>query len=111
MKGVRFYQDANGGRARSNPHRWKKDMPDGFNGLVLFPENVIPHSGCVECVAALYEGSGDGPYSGSSVARQYLDENCRRISEAEARQLFPKLVADVEYVPSDLAAALERSTR
>jgi len=94
MKGVRFYQDANGGRPKSNPHKWKKDMPDGCNGLALFPEHTF--RGKIEGTAALYAGPGDGPYNGTSVEWTYLNENCRRISEAEARKQFPNLLKYLE---------------
>ena len=90
MKGVRFYQDENGCGIKFRG--WKKSFPNGFNGLAVLHENRC-HDGSVEAVAALETGKGDGVYCSTAVAYEYLEKNCRRISEKEARELFPNLFA------------------
>ena len=88
MKGVRFYQDHNGQGIKM--HGWKKLFPKGFNGLAVLYENRCP-DGSLEAMGAVMAGAGDGAYGSTSVAPSYLDKNCRRIGEKEARKLFPNL--------------------
>jgi len=89
MKGVRFYEDGNG----NVKHRgWAKSFPQGTQGLALFIENKLPEPGVFECVSSVFDGTpGDGPYASGSACVDYLRNECRRISEQEARKRFPKL--------------------
>lgn len=90
MKGVRFYQDENGCGIKFRG--WKKSFPNGFNGLLVLHENRCP-DGSMEACGALQFGAGDGVYCSTSVAHKYLEENCRRIGEKEAKELFPNMFA------------------
>lgn len=92
MKGVRFYQDENGTGIKKQG--WKKSFPNGFNGMAVFHENGFWSNYliyCMEAVAAVQTGAGDGAYGSTSVSSKYIRENCRRVSEKEARKLFPNL--------------------
>jgi len=96
MKGVRFYQDENGCGIKMRG--WKKLFPKGFNGLAVFHEQTFWSNNAfmVEARGAVLAGAGDGPYCGTSAQYEYIQKNCRRISEKEARELFPNLVAEIE---------------
>jgi len=96
MEGIRFFKDASEGRVRSGRGWSRKDFPDGFNGMAVLYENTVPGQPCVECRCAVYDGPGDGPYAGGSVHFNYLSEKCKRISEAEARELFPVLLRELD---------------
>ena len=94
MRGVRFYQDENGCGIKRRG--WKKLFPNGCNGIAVFYENRIPGEPAYECASAVFAGAGDGPYAGSSTSFDYISDNCRRISEVEARKLFPNLISYLE---------------
>ncbi|KKL91923.1 hypothetical protein LCGC14_1889840 [marine sediment metagenome] len=97
MKGIRFYRDGNGARIRSGRGNWApKDFPDGCQGLAIFPDTWQARNGHVDGVASLWATPGDGPYAGTAVHPDYLTENCRRISESQAREMFPNLVKRLE---------------
>jgi len=87
MRGVWFYKDANGGRV------CRKTFPDGVNGLAVFVENRHWNGREIlwDSIASVFEGSGDGPYASTSVSGGFRRNQCKRITEGEAKKLFPKL--------------------
>jgi hypothetical protein len=89
MVGVKFFKDVNGSK--------------GFNGLCIFTGHPVKgrdKSGKAkkgwEGITAQRDGAGDGPYVFTKVSTVYLGDCCTEITEAEARQMFPKLVKMVE---------------
>lgn len=95
MKGIRFYQDESGCGIKRRG--WKKLFPNGFNGLAVAHEQRLPSDpACAEAIGSLCSEAGDGPYCGTPVHLDYISEHCRRISEAEARKLFPNLIKYLE---------------
>lgn len=93
MKGVRFYQDENGCGIKQR--YVYKSFPAGFNGIAVFHENKYSHRSAgdpmCEAIGAVYAGAGDGPYASTSASIAYVQKSCRRVSEVEARRLFPNL--------------------
>jgi hypothetical protein len=53
-----------------------------------------------ECISSLYS-EVNSVVCGSSVSRQYLTENCKRISERIARQIHPKLFEWLDYIEKE----------
>lgn len=92
MKGVRFYRDALGNAIDLGFHR---KTAREWQGLALFPANRCP-DGSMEALGSVTSDPGDGPYCGTSVSYEYLTKQCIRISEQEARAIFPNLVATLE---------------
>ena len=95
MDGVKFFRDPNGARA-------------GFNGLAVLtghPDRGRDKAGRMKegwtAVVAKLDGAGDGPYVADRVSNVYLSSWCQEITEAQARQEFPRLV-EMLVASSDL---------
>lgn len=88
MKYVRFYLE----------HRDKKMKRKGIhqgNVIAVFIREDgnfqwNPGSQSIECIAAVHYFP-DSPCASTSVGIEYLRENCKRISEAMARDIHPQL--------------------
>ena len=95
MKNIRFYQEFTDVR-KTKPtgnviavSTDKRGYPDYFN----YGNGKVS----VECASAIYF-EPNSEVTGDSVSRDYLKENTKRISEAKARKIHPKLF---EYLDSD----------
>ncbi len=82
MKGVRFYFDYGSAKA-------KRKGGDAPNALAVFVCNGI-HNAAYGCTAALTE-QPNSDVCGTSASLDYLRESCKRVSEAEAYRVHPKL--------------------
>ena len=92
MKGFRFYADY--GHAKG-----KRQGGDAPNCIALATDPgqswVRDHEILTECIAAVFSHANSGVCS-TSCSRSYLQESCKRISEAEARRLHPALFAHLD---------------
>lgn len=84
MKGVRFYEEYADEKTRK--------VSQG-NVVAIDTETPPYRSGDVVCVSALsgIYMSPNAPVATTGVALSYLRENCKRISEARAREVHPAL--------------------
>ena len=86
MKGIRFYEELKGRDSTSN-------VIASLHGNGIFysssgnPKMSIP---CYEAIASLFE-TPNSPVASTSVAVEYLQEYCKRVSEKKARELHPEL--------------------
>ncbi len=62
---------------------------------------------CYEAIAAVFDWA-NSPVAGTGVARDYLRQKCKHISEAKARSIHPALFARLEQ---SCASALTLSRR
>jgi hypothetical protein len=90
MQGVRFYEElTDKGRryeaSQGNVLAVAIDERGGFYGF--FGSGAVY---CVECVGALFDWP-NSQVCGTSVARDYLRLDARRVSEARAREVHPAL--------------------
>lgn len=84
MKGYRFYAEYD------SPQKKRKGEGNG-NALAIDVESYT--DGKYECRAAVY-GHPDSATCTSMVNWEILRDNYRRITEAEARKLHPRLFAE-----------------
>ena len=75
MQDVRFYAE------RKRPG----------SALALLYENVSPVTGHIECIAAVYPWENSA-CAGSSISRDVLRCDYRRVSEIEASMIHPELI-------------------
>jgi len=96
MEGIRFYEDYQTARDKN------KKNPESRNGLLVMT-SLQRADGSFDAIASVFERGGDGPYTSTAVDYGYLSKCCRRISEDEARELFPELMTWVEGVPNEVS--------
>ena len=82
MQGFRFYEELN------NKNR-KDETSQGNVIAVYIPEMWSPDGSMVVLSAVFFIPNSD--VSNGSVSREYLDTKTRRVSEAKARVIHPKL--------------------
>lgn len=108
MRGYRFYADYPSNSAKRkdamSPRYKRKDEPtpapapnviavDLEDGSI--PWRVQQGKAVTDCTAALFD-IPDSCVTGSQVSHDYLMKRCRRISEAEARRIHPRLFEYLE---------------
>jgi len=104
MKGFRFYEELdNKGRKAEKSRGVVIAVPlqeDGRGWREIFvPGMVRTESGwtfTIECFSSVFD-EPDSPVCGSQTTLAYLTKNCKRISEARARKIHPKMF---EYLES-----------
>ncbi len=93
MKDVRFYLEYES-KAKKRKGTRKELGDHAGNVVAIFPDDGF-FSGNDYLIGAVsatfYQENSD--VSSGSVSRGYLDEKCKRISEAQAREIHPKLFA------------------
>lgn len=94
MQHFRFYQEFSD-RARKNP---TGNVVAAIAGNGAF---VSSGKACFEAIVALFD-KPDSPVAGSSTSLEYLRTRCKRVSEAKARTIHPRLF---ERLDRDAAAA------
>lgn len=86
MRGVRFYADYGDKRA-------KRRGGDAPNAIAVYGDTfVIRGDAMIEAIAAL-TSECNSSVCGTSASLGYLRESCKRISEAEAYRIHPRLRA------------------
>lgn len=111
MKGNRFYADysskAHKRRDAMSPRHKRREGPTPAPAANVIAVDVeggrIPYRiqrdrAVADCTAALFD-TPDSDVTGTSVDASYLMERCRRISEAEARRIHPRMFEYLEYEP------------
>ena len=83
MNGIRFYQEFSDKSKRRSAGTIVAALV--CNGHYLSSGKV-----CFEALAGVFD-QPNSPVAGTGVACDYLRQNCKRISEAEARSLHPAL--------------------
>lgn len=85
MKGIRFYADYGDKRA-------KRRGGDAPNALAVYIGDAWTERGerMLGCAAAITDAR-NAPVCSTSASRAYIRESCKRISEAEAYRLHPKM--------------------
>jgi len=85
MKGYRFYEEFDSSYAKrkrkGQGNVLALDLPEYHNG-----------NGTMDCTAAVYPHPNSA-VCGCSTSRDYLRLKCRRIPEAKAREIHPRLFA------------------
>lgn len=94
MKGIRFYQEFKDEKKKTIPtgnvlavSTDNRGMPEYFN----YGDGIVR----TECASAIFS-EPNSECVGSDVSREYLQENTKRISEAEARKIHPNLFKYLE---------------
>lgn len=89
MKDVRFYEELR--------HKNRKGEESRGTVVAVWPESGRLSRNGDGSYQYLYDGvvgvfdHADSPVASCSVARRYLQEECRRIGEARAREIHPQL--------------------
>lgn len=88
MKGINFYAEF------ENEHDKRDPDIEAQNVVAVFCEGhtpiVNPVNGCYEGMAATFDRA-NSPVSGTAISPEVLRKRCKRISEARAREIHPKL--------------------
>ena len=97
MKGVTFYLEYPNKTAKKNSTKKDNYPNNSGNVIAVFSDDegnrfYLPDNQSVECACGLWERP-NSPVCGSSVSLEYLSERCKRISEAVAKQIHPKMFA------------------
>ena len=97
MKGYRFYEELENKGRKSEKSAGNvvaallKPSGRGWNFLYIrMVRTEKGWAGLLECVSALF-GEPNSPVCSGQVTDSYLWDKCRRISEAKAREIHPKL--------------------
>ena len=89
MKGYTFYLEY------ETPADKRKGKDSG-NVCAVFGDWFYSHGHPMrECISAVYFHRNSAT-CGSSASAEYLRKNCKRISEAKARQIHPRLFAQLD---------------
>ena len=90
MNGIRFYEEFTDKSKR---------QPGGTVVAALVLNGSYWSSGkiCYEAIAGLFDRPNP-PVAGTGVARDYLRQQCKRISEAQARTIHPVLFERLDGV-------------
>lgn len=88
MKGIRFYLEFDSARA-------KRRGEHSGNCLAVLAANGTNGAGDYDAILAPYSRPNCSPCSGG-VSREYLRLQCKRISEARAREVHPALFTMVD---------------
>lgn len=108
MKGYRFYADYSSKahkRADTTPRHVRKDGPTpkpASNVVAVYlgdDGRELYNGGGYDCATGIFD-TPDSPVATSGVSPGYLRERCRRISEAEARRIHPRMFEYLEYEPA-----------
>jgi hypothetical protein len=83
MSGVRFYQEFSDKSKRGSTGTIVAALV--CNGLYLSCGKI-----CYDAIAGVFD-QPNSPVAGTGVAREYLRQKCKRISEANARTIHPAL--------------------
>lgn len=95
MKNIRFYQEFSDEKKRIIPTGNVVAVSTHNRG---YPDYFINRGvAVVECASAIFDES-NSDCAGSTVSREYLQENTKRISEAKARKIHPNLF---KYLDAD----------
>lgn len=86
MKGVRFYLQ------HDTPRDKRKGKHNGNVFAAFYENKFFSRLWLVEGVGAVFY-TPNSAVAGTSAAIEYLDSNCKRISEAKAREIHPALFA------------------
>jgi hypothetical protein len=101
MKGIRFYLEYPEGE---NPKKYTRKNPGKHSGTVLavLHENswLRGSEWFVEAIGALQDME-NSPACGTNVSALYIQENTKRISEEQAREIHPALFWALENVYTD----------
>ena len=98
MKGIRFYLE------HPSPAAKRKGQHAGTVLAVDVDEHGCPRwffsageviDSMVECMGAIY-AQPNSPVCSTSVGREYLTRQCKRIAEAQAREIHPALFERLE---------------
>jgi hypothetical protein len=93
MKNVRFFVEYPDVRAKRKSGKGTGTNHSG-NVLATFPDNTfrsIDSGWCIEAVGAVYNHPNSAVAS-TSVAIEYIRNQCKRISESVARRIHPNLM-------------------
>lgn len=91
MKGYRFYKEYN------TPQDKRKDRPNGNVFATCLDERPnVTHDGVYIGGFGAVFFDPDSPCAYTSCSLDWLRENCKRISEAEARKIHPNLFKRIE---------------
>jgi len=99
MKGYRFYAEYEDKKAK------RKDNPPPKNVVALLLDKGRPighwrrDTYFCECVSAVFYHANSGVCHGS-VHDEYLRDNCKRISEAKAREIHPQMFVVLDHYTS-----------
>ena len=95
MKYTRFYLEYPNKTENHKATRKNLGKHEG-NVLALFFENYSPF-GTYDCLSATFFYP-NSPVSSGGVNREYLTDNCKRISEKQARKIHPALFERLDQV-------------
>ena len=105
MKGYRFYEELeNKNRKAENSKGTVVALliePDGRGWKPLYLPRLVRTkdrrgwSYAAECVSSVF-AEPNSPVASGSVSMEYLSKDCRRISEARAREIHPELFKYLE---------------
>ena len=88
MKGYRFYEEF-----ESNAKKRARRGKESVIALILDDRNRPLWNGSTyDCIGAVHDLPNSGVAT-TGVQPEYLRKNCRRITEAEARKIHPRLMA------------------
>ncbi len=92
MKGVRFYLEYPNSLEKRKATRHNLGNHEGNVIAVLDNGNYISSGGdpTADALAAVFYRK-NSPIAGTGVSLEYLQERCKRISEATAREIHPQL--------------------
>lgn len=89
MKYFRFYADYGSKALRRKSVKGGSDAP---NVLALYTDENQYVNGYFGCIAAVFDHPDSG-VANTATSREYLQTNCKRISEAVARKVHPQMFA------------------
>lgn len=92
MKGFKFYLEYDDEKEKRKATR--KNLGD-HSGNVVAVFGEFDHVAVKDCLGAVFF-VGNSDVACSTVSYDYLRENCKRISEKQAREIHPKLFARLD---------------
>ena len=93
MKGWRFYEEYKSTKRKvSTGNVIAVDTTTGMYAIKPFGANAQYR---YECVSALFD-EDNSPVCGGAISEEYIRRRCKRISEAKAREIHPKLFEYLE---------------
>lgn len=95
MQGVRFYLEYADNKAKR-----KGEHKGTVVALLTDHQFILPGYHSRECIASVYDWP-NSPVGSDSVARSYLRNNCKHISEDKAREIHPALFEYIGDSPFD----------
>lgn len=96
MKGFRFYAEYPDNKSKRKGTRKKLGPHSGNVVAISIAAESNRGSTGPEGYSSVYDYA-NAPVNWGAVSREYLRDNCRRISEAQAREIHPQLFGRLKY--------------